>query len=70
METYHGFVGVEFWFPPFRPDENIGIKLFLEGVDLTQLQEGHVNDHLTLKSKCACVLSESWFKIDDNEETT
>ena len=55
METYHGFVGVEFWFPPFGPDENIGIKLFLEGVDLTQLQEGHVDDHLTLKSDCACV---------------
>ena len=58
MEAYHGFVGVEFWFPPFGPDENISIKLFLEGVDLTQLQEGHVDDHLTLKSKYLYVLNE------------
>ena len=58
MEPYHGFVGVEFRFPPFGPDENISIKLFLEGVDLTQLQEGHVHDDLTLKSECSCVLNE------------
>ena len=55
LQTYHWFVGIEFWLPPFWPDQNISIKLFLERVDFTQLQEGHVDDHLTLKSECACV---------------